>query len=111
MLYCFKSSVTADLTLLQTAAEQLLKIIGKTPGPQGVITPEEAAAALQALDQAVVADGSSRRTASSEETHLPPHVLMELEVEPGITLAQRASPFAQMLREAAADGATVTWGV
>jgi hypothetical protein len=109
MLYRFKSHATAELTLLQPAAEQLLRIVGKAPAAQGLIRPEEVLPAIAALEQAIATEGRSHATASSQDTHLAPHVQLELEVEPSITLAQRASPFIQMLREAAAENVPVTW--
>ncbi len=44
MLYRFKSQATGDVVMLQPNAEELLKIIGKTPGPSGIITVEQSRA-------------------------------------------------------------------
>ena len=41
MLYEFKSRRTGTVTMTQSVAERLLEIMGKTPGPAGIITVEQ----------------------------------------------------------------------
>ena len=59
MLYKFKSRAAADLILLEPQGRQILEIIGKTPGPTGIVTAAQIPAALAALHHqsgAAVAD-------------------------------------------------------
>ena len=41
MLYKFKSQAAAEVIMLQPDAETLLKVIGKTPGAQGIVTVDQ----------------------------------------------------------------------
>jgi len=56
MLYKFKSRAAADLILLEPQGRQILEIIGKTPGPTGIVTAAQIPAALAALEAAVARD-------------------------------------------------------
>ena len=47
MLYEFKSRATGNLVMTQKVAERLLAIIGKAPGPTGIILPEQMPAAIR----------------------------------------------------------------
>ena len=53
MLYKFKSSVCAEVIMLQLNAEELLKIIGKSPGPTGIITKDQIPGAIEALNKEI----------------------------------------------------------
>ncbi|MFT4192620.1 MAG: DUF1840 domain-containing protein [Comamonas sp.] len=109
MLYRFKSTATADLTMLEAAAERVLQAIGKSPGAQGVISPDEVPGAVQALRQAVAAE-QARQAQSGGEADDGDAAAPGASA-PAVTLGQRAAPFIQMLETAAAAGARVTWGV
>ncbi len=49
MLYKFKSQAAADVIMLKASAEELLKIIGKPASPTGIVTVDQAPAAIAAL--------------------------------------------------------------
>ena len=53
MLFKFKSKAASDLIMLEPQGKQVLKLIGKEPGPQGIILPSEMLAAIDALHAAV----------------------------------------------------------
>ena len=53
MLYKFKSKNTGDVIMLEPHGRQVLEIIGKEAGPQGIILPEQMPAALLALPYVV----------------------------------------------------------
>ena len=109
MLYEFKSKATGSVVMTQPVAERLLKIIGKEPGPTGIIVPEQMPAAIAALQAAVEAE--RRQGAEPAES---PDGDEEEEAREGrraITLAQRAWPLIDMLEAAAAADKPVTWGV
>ena len=55
MLYKFKSRSAPDLIMLEPHGRQILQIIGKTPGPTGIITAAQIPAAMAALRAAVAA--------------------------------------------------------
>lgn len=104
MLYKFKSQAAADVIMLSANGQQMLTIIGKDPGPQGIITVAQIPAAIAALEAAVVAHEAARQH----------HAASEDEEEPegdGVMLRQRAAPFIELLRVSAAAGKDVVWGV
>lgn len=104
MLYKFKSQVAAEVIMLQPDAETLLKIIGKAPGAQGIVTVAQIPAALEALRRAIEA----RKQAAAKA--------VEADAEDegdgdGIPLERRAGPFMHLLEHSAAAGKDVVWGV
>lgn len=110
MLYKFKSQAAADVVMLQPSAEELLKIIGKTPGEKGIVTVAQAPAAIRALQVEI-----ERREAMGEGLAVSVHPEQE---EPegsspsnAVTLRQRAAPFIALLERSSAAGKDVVWGV
>ena len=70
MLYKFKSQAAAEVIMLQSSAEELLKIIGKAPGATGIITVEQIPAAIAALRQAV-AESEAAEKSQAEASAAP----------------------------------------
>lgn len=103
MLYRFKSRASADLTMLEAPARQVLQAIGKSAAAQGVILPEDMPAAIAALERAAGAEKTRRDDDDDAESGA--------QTEQAVSLRQRAAPFIQMLRESAVAGERVTWGV
>lgn len=108
MLYKFKSKAAADLIMLEPQGRQILQIIGKTPGANGIVTAAQIPDAISALEAAVVASEAQPPVAEGQEG--------EDEDEQGrraeaVRLRQRAAPFIEMLRKSAAEKADVVWGV
>ena len=106
MLYKFKSQATADVILLEVNGRQLLEIIGKQPGPQGIVTVDQVPAALAALQAAIAADDAAikqRVDSDEQDEHSAKGV--------GVSLRQRAAPFIDMLKRSAAEKRDVVWGV
>jgi hypothetical protein len=59
MLYKFKSKAAGDLIMLQANGERMLQIIGKEPGPKGIVLPEQMPAGhCRPLNQAIAARAS-----------------------------------------------------
>ena len=111
MLYKFKSQVAADVVMLQPAGEELLKIIGKTPGEKGIITVAQVPAAVAALRLEI-----ERREAMGEGLAVSAHQNHDDEPEGSspsnaVTLRQRAAPFITLLERSSAAGKDVVWGV
>lgn len=105
MLYKFKSSVTGDLIMLEPHGRQVLEIIGKAPGPQGIVLPEQMPAALAALERAVAADEAQRQAVDTTEDddRAPPPT--------PVSLKQRTVPFVDMLKRCAQADVPIVWGV
>jgi hypothetical protein len=106
MIYKFKSQATGDVIMLQLNGEQMLKIIGKSPAPQGVITVAQIPAAMTALEAAIAEHEAvlARRAATLQ----PEEVVVEGD---SVLLRQRAAPFIDLLRCSAEAGKDVVWGV
>jgi hypothetical protein len=104
MLYKFKSKNTGDVIMLEPHGRQVLEIIGKEAGPQGIILPEQMPAALLAL-----------RAAIAQEEMLEPLQLdqnaEQKSQSPAIALRHRTLPFMQMLEACHRQGDSVVWGV
>ncbi len=98
MLYRFKSKNMGDVIMLEPNGRQMLEIIGKAPGPKGIILPEQMPAAVAALEAAIKLEESGD---DKDGTGLPE----------GVGLHQRAKPFLDMLRWNIKVGQEVVWGV
>jgi hypothetical protein len=107
MLYKFKSKAAGDLIMLEPNGRKVLQVIGKDPGPTGIILPEQMAAAADALEAAIAREEAEQKAAAAEAK-------AKGEAAPkfdGVSLRQRAVPFLDMLRRAQKAGAEIVWGV
>ena len=122
MLYKFKSKATGDLIMLEPQGRQILKIIGKEPGAQGIIEPKDMMAAIDALQRAVVIEEEARQAAreAEREAHKAAEGVAADPTKSGahaasdkgaISLKQRVVPFIDMLRRAHAEDKDIVWGV
>lgn len=119
MLYKFKSRSTADLILLELQGRRLLQIIGKEPGPTGIVTVAQIPAAIAALEAAVL-DEERRIAAAQEQAKAQIAAAHEAGEDTDdalakddsdtISLRQRAAPFIEMLRRSLEGGHDVVWG-
>jgi Domain of unknown function (DUF1840) len=107
MLYKFKSKATGDLIMLEPNGRRMLEIMGKEPGPTGIILPGQMAAAIAALEAAVQVEEAARKAAQNEAAarNEPPPRFDE------VSLRQRAQPFIDMLRRCAREDREIVWGV
>lgn len=107
MLYKFKSKAAGDLIMLEPNGRRVLQIIGKDPGPTGIILLPEMGAAARALEQAI-ADEEAQQKAAIEAARAqgdePPRF-------DAIGLRQRAHPFIEMLHRCEKAGREIVWGV
>jgi hypothetical protein len=107
MLYKFKSKAAGDLILLEPQGVQFLQIIGKTPGPQGIIDAPEMPAAIAALQQAVQQQEAAQAQAVADAAaHGQPAPRLE-----GISLRQRSKPIIDMLQRCHQADQPIVWGV
>lgn len=97
MLYKFKSKDMGNVIMLEPNGRQILEIIGKTPGPKGIILPEQMPAAIQALEAAIALESSGREDDGSKHDDVGLH--------------QRAKPFIDLLRWNHKAGQEIVWGV
>nr|WP_276598065.1 DUF1840 domain-containing protein [Roseateles koreensis] len=106
-MYKFKSKAGADVIMLGPQGDQVLRLIGKTPAPQGIVAVAEQAAAIAALAQAVDADEAQFAAAVAEAVAAgePPPRRAE------VSLKQRAWPFLELLRYSLKADNDVVWGV
>jgi Domain of unknown function (DUF1840) len=107
MLYKFKSKATGDLIMLEPNGRRMLEIVGKEPGPKGIILPQDMPAAIAALEAAVNQEEAEQaamvKAAQTEGKPVP-------KFEP-ISLRQRAVPFIEMLNRCQKAEHEVVWGV
>lgn len=108
MLFKFKSKATGDLIMLEPNGRRVLQLIGKEPGPSGIILPEQMAAAVTALEAAIAEEEARQKAAEDEARAKGEKVQPKPEV---VSLRQRAVPFIEMLRRAQAADQEVVWGV
>jgi hypothetical protein len=107
MLYKFKSKAAGDLIMLEPNGQQVLQIIGKDPGPKGIILPEQMSAAISALEAAVARDEADQKAAADEAKANGKKPM----APGGVSLRQRAVPFLDMLRRCQKAGEEIVWGV
>ena len=110
MLYKFKSRAAADLILLEPQGRQILEIIGKTPGPTGIVTAAQIPAALAALEAAVARDEARLRAAqvaAQQERVLP--MRTRLKTSPTTPSTCASAPRLSSTCCAAASKRAVTW--
>lgn len=106
VMYKFRSKDSADVIMLGATGEQILRLIGKEPAPQGIVTQAQLAGAISALEQAVAEDEATfaRLQADAEAAGEP------APRRQGVTLRQRAWPLLELMRSALRGGHDLLWG-
>jgi hypothetical protein len=107
MLYKFKSKAAGDLIMLEPNGRRVLQIIGKDPGPKGIILPEEIPGAIGRLEQAIAAEEAEHKQLIDEakaKGQVPPKF-------DAVSLRQRAVPFIDMLKRCGSEQKEIVWGV
>ena len=110
MLYKFKSKVTADLIMLEPNGRQILTLIGKADAGalvKGILLPQDMAAAITALQNAIVQDEAIQQQ-RKKEAQAAGEALSRTDI---ISLRQRAVPFIDMLTQCQKAGKEIVWGV
>ncbi len=97
MIYKFKSAATGDLIMLAPHGDQMLRLLGREPAPQGII---EVAAMPEAIAALLAAIAREEAPPEDGDEGLPP-----------VGLRQRLWPMIEMLRRAHDADAAVVWGV
>ena len=107
MLYKFKSKVAGDVIMLAASGDQVLRILGREPSPQGILEVAAMPAAMQAIEAAVVEDEQARQQAQAEAAAED----KPLAPRDAVTLRQRAWPLLEMIKRSHAARADIVWGV
>lgn len=107
MLYKFKSPAAGDLIMLEPNGRRVLEIMGKDPGPTGIVLPEQMAAAQEAIQRAVENEEAQQKAAIAEaKAQGKPAPSFD-----ALTLRKRAWPMLEMLQRCAKAKEPITWGV
>jgi hypothetical protein len=107
-MYRFKSKADGDLLMMAPVGDQILRIIGREPAPQGIIELARIPAAISALEQAIAQADAERRQARDAGLD------DERDAAGGavaVGLGQRAWPMLEMMRRSLAEHADIVWGV
>lgn len=93
--------------MLEPNGRRVLEIIGKDPGPTGIVLPEQMAAAVAAITAAATREEAEQQAAiASAKAQGAPVPSFD-----AINLRKRVWPFVEMLQRCAKENASVTWGV
>jgi len=82
--------------------DELLRLLGREPAPQGIFEPAAMPALVAALEAAANTEDQARAQAASDD---------EATGARSISLRQRIWPMVEMLRRAQAAGEPIVWGV
>lgn len=107
MIYKFKSKAAGDVIMMGPNGDEVLRIIGKSPSPKGIIEPVTMPAAIKAIEDAIASDEAQRKQAEQEavdEGRKPG-------ARDGVTLRQRAWPLVEMMKRAHSADQEIVWGV
>ncbi|HET8870473.1 MAG TPA: DUF1840 domain-containing protein [Aquabacterium sp.] len=99
----FKSQATGDLIMVQTTAQAVLGLIGKSADAPGILEPADMPAALAALK------GASDEAAPDQpedDDHPTPAFQDE-----AVSLRKHAYPLVLMIERAMKAGKPIVWGV
>src|SRR5947209_4812054 len=81
-MYRFKSKADGDLIMLAPVADQILRIIGREPAPQGIIEVAALPQAIAALEQAIVAAERTRGADDDDDAIARPQLPRLRRAEP-----------------------------
>ena len=101
MIYKFKSKAAGDLIMLGPNGDQMLRILGREPAPQGIVDVEQLAPAIAALRAAVRDDEAQAEDGPNEEAP----------ARNAVSLRQRLWPVIEMFERALDAKQPVVWGV
>lgn len=115
MLITFTSKSAADVLMYATHAKPILDLLGKDT-QRGVITAEEAGAAIARIESAIA---ESKKPVGTSDLGAPPHPSEassgddedDIRAQRSVSFAARAFPLLEMLRAAQREQQFVMWGV
>jgi hypothetical protein len=107
MIYKFKSKASGDILMMGPTGDALMRALGRSPAPKGIIEPADMPAAMAAIEQAVLADEAARAEAEREAAARGE----KLAPREAVSLRQRLWPMRDMLQRSSAANVPVVWGV
>jgi hypothetical protein len=66
-MYRFKSKADGDLIMMAPVGDQILRLLGREPAPQGIIEVAALPQAIEALEQAIAAAEKTRRDGRQDD--------------------------------------------
>lgn len=111
MIYKFKSPAAGDLIMLAPQGDQLLRLLGREPAPQGIFEPADMPALVRTLQAALEAAETPLAGARTDADTDSDTESKGDSPAPAVGLRQRMWPMVDMLRRAQAAGARIVWGV
>ncbi len=107
MLYKFRSKAGGDVIMMGPCGDEVLRLMGREPSAQGIVTKDAMAAAVAALEQAV-SDDEAAFARAVEDAKAAGEVAPK---RSGIQLRQRAWPLIELMRHAQRENEDIVWGV
>ena len=107
MLYKFKSKAAGDVIMLGPNGDQVMRIIGKEPAPQGIIERVAMPAAMAAIELAIADDEAARAQTPRDAAVAG----LAAATQDRVSLRQRAWPLVEMMKRAHAANQDIVWGV
>lgn len=114
MIVTFQSPASGDVIMFGDVAKRMMKLMGKEPTDQGIVTVEQLPDAIARLKAAIEEDKQQRAGKSPED-------LPQTEPDgsggrgqgsrPFVTLTQRAVPLLELLEWSLKKQKPVVWGV
>lgn len=105
MLITFKSRASGDVIMFGDVGHQMLRIIGKTPEKQGVITVEQMPEAIEKLRRAATQSKMEQPVRGETEK------MADGDDRQYVSLANRVLPFIDLLERSYKANKPVMWGV
>ena len=103
MLYKFKSKAAGDVIMLGTNGDQVMRLVGREPAPQGIFEVDAMPGLMSTLKAAVEADEAARGSTSVDEAE-------GRVAGDRVALRQRVWPLVEMLRRCHAAREVIVWG-
>jgi len=110
MIVIFQSRAAGDVIMFGDIAYRLMEVIGKEPGPQGIVSVEQLPDAIARLRAALTADKSRHAELTASDTPKFEKAPDGSE-RPLISLTQRAVPLMELLELSLKKQTPVVWGV
>ncbi|MFA7267837.1 MAG: DUF1840 domain-containing protein [Sterolibacterium sp.] len=110
MIVIFQSQAAGDVIMFGDVAYKLMEIIGKEPGPKGIVTAEQLPEAIAQLRAAIARDKAAYAGLSEDDRP------QTEEVPDGgkrafVSLTQRAVPLIELMEWSLKKKLPVVWGV
>jgi len=110
MIVIFQSRAAGDVIMFGDVAYKLMEVMGKEPGPKGIVTVEQLPDAIARLKAALAAD--KIRHAELAASDAPKfEKAPDGSERPVVSLTQRAVPLIELLELSLKKQTAVVWGV